>query len=167
MKNNLNIGGNQEIYRGLKIEEIENIFKKLSLYGLDLFGDSIEALQYEHDEDGAILKKAYENARDYKISTEGIDRSKTEKKIEILEDILKELEEDEIEYLNELLETDPIDVFNNPLIDTSSYNRTTKTSFLPFYEHPEPYDTIAGLVADEIYRRKIEGYKLTLKNKDK
>lgn len=49
-------------YMGLTQNEMEVLFKKLNSYGLGLLEGSIEALQYNYDEDASLLKEAYTNA---------------------------------------------------------------------------------------------------------
>ena len=148
---------NKEKYMNLKVKEIEELFKKINSYGLGLLEGSIEALQYNYDEDASLLKEAYTNAIAVR---EIVDRDQEQSlpvKITILRKSLKKITDKELKFMNDLLELDPSDVFNNP------YNSTNYDINSGF--NKDPYYEIRSYVIDEENDRKMN--KNTKKSKIK
>ena len=148
---------NKEKYMNLKVKEMEKLFKKINSYGLGLLEESIEALQYNYDEDASLLKEAYTNAIAVR---EIVDRDQEQSlpvKIAILRKSLKKISDKELKFMNDLLELDPSDVFNNP------YNSTNYDINSGF--NKDPYYEIRSYVIDEENVRKMK--KNTKKSKIK
>lgn len=148
---------NKEKYMNLKVKEMEKLFKKINSYGLGLLEGSIEALQYNYDEDASLLKEAYTNAIAVR---EIVDRDQEQSlpvKIAILRKSLKKITDKELKFMNDLLELDPSDVFNNP------YNSTNYDINSGF--NKDPYYEIRSYVIDEENIRKMK--KNTKKSKIK
>ena len=148
---------NKEKYMNLKVKEMEELFKKINSYGLGLLEGSIEALQYNYDEDASLLKEAYTNAIAVR---EIVDRDQEQSlpvKITILRKSLKKITDKELKFMNDLLELDPSDVFNNP------YNSTNYDINSGF--NKDPYYEIRSYVIDEENDRKMN--KNTKKSKIK
>lgn len=138
---------NKEKYMNLKVKEMEELFKKINSYGLGLLEGSIEALQYNYDEDASLLKEAYTNAIAVR---EIVDRDQEQSlpvKITILRKSLKKITDKELKFMNDLLELDPSDVFNNP------YNSTNYDINSGF--NKDPYYEIRSYVIDEENDRKM------------
>ena len=104
-------------YKNLTKGEIETIFDKMNGYGLDLLKDVIEAWQFNHEEDGSILKNAFDDMYDMKLNAEK-DEYKTPLSLTRgLKKSLKSMEDFELAFLEELLELDPYEVFgDNPYV---------------------------------------------------
>jgi len=148
---------NKEKYMNLKVKEMEKLFKKINSYGLGLLEGSIEALQYNYDEDASLLKEAYTNAIAVR---EIVDRDQEQSlpvKIAILRKSLKKITDKELKFMNDLLELDPSDVFNNPY---NSINYDINSGF-----NKDPYYEIRSYVIDEENVRKMK--KNTKKSKIK
>lgn len=148
---------NEKKYMGLTQNEMEELFKKINSYGLGLLEGSIEALQYNYDEDGELLQNAYNNAYAQREVEEGLNTQGLNVKKAILRKSLKKITDKELKFMNDLLELDPSDVFNNP------YNSTNYDINSGF--NKDPYYEITSYVIDEENVRKMK--KNTKKSKIK
>lgn len=148
---------NKEKYMNLKVKEMEKLFKKINSYGLGLLEGSIEALQYNYDEDASLLKEAYTNAIAVREIVDKDQEQSLPVKRAILRKSLKKITDKELKFMNDLLELDPSDVFNNP------YNSTNYDINSGF--NKDPYYEIRSYVIDEENVRKMK--KNTKKSKIK
>ena len=133
-------------YMGLTQNEMEVLFKKLNCYGLGLLSDTVEALQFNYDEDGELLKNAYNNAYAQREVEEGLNTQELNVKKAILRKSLKKLNKKELIFLKNVLDTDPIDVFNNPYSRNNDYNSIIENDC--HYE-------MSVYVNDETYKRSL------------
>ena len=107
MKNNTN---NVETYLGLTADEMEKLFKKINCYGLNLLEESIYAWQNDHHENGELLKGSYDKAL---ATREVVDRdNETTQAVKkaVLRKSLKRISEDELKFMEDLLELEPCEV---------------------------------------------------------
>ena len=141
MGNNLNI----ETYLGLTAKQMEKLFKKINCYGLNLLEESINAWQYDHHENGELLKGSYNNAlATREVVDRDFEKTQTVKKA-ILRKSLEKLTEKELKFMEDLLEVEPCEVDNSFIMDG-------------YYE-------INSYIIDEGNRRKYNAIKKRIKTK--
>lgn len=139
---------NEKKYMNLKVKEMEKLFKKINSYGLGLLEESIEALQYNYDEDASLLKEAYTNAFAVREIVDRNNEQSLPVKIAILRKSLKKISDKELKFMKNLLKLDPSEVFNNP------YNSTNYDINSGF--NKDPYYEIRSYVIDEENIRKMK-----------
>ncbi len=135
-------------YKKLTKDEIETVFDKMTGYGLDLLQDVIEAWQYDHEEDGKILKQAYNDIRQNKKESEyGLSTPRS--LIIGVKKSLKDMDSKQLSFIEEILEIDPYDVFgDNPYMSYDIDEDLQKE-----YVGVSPYEEICGYVNKERERR--------------
>ena len=102
-------------YKNMNEKEIRTTFDKLTLYGLDLLYEVVEAWQFNYEEDGKILKKAYIDVLEVKSYDNFDENNEPSVKVRRLKKSLADLNEKELAFLEDLLELDPFEVFiDNP-----------------------------------------------------
>ena len=110
--NNINV----LTYKGLTREELRNVFDSLNLYGMESLVSVIEAWQYEYEEDGTILKEVFDSVKEEKErNLNNRDRNPISDREELRRS-LSALSDKEFDFIGDLLELDPDEVFmHNPM----------------------------------------------------
>jgi len=123
-------------YKNLTKEEMKTVFNKMTGYGLDLLGDVIEAWQFNHEEDGTLLKKVYDDVRESKKQQEFEENTTAYSQIIGLKNSLKNMDGRQLTFIEDILELDPYDVFgNNPyLVDEDEDYQKENIGVNPYRE---------------------------------
>ena len=119
----------EKTFKRFTKDQIESVFDQLNLYGLELLMITVLAWEYNHEEDASILGDAYFDMYELKENDPNEEYRTPYSNRRGLKASLIKLENKEIEFLDELLDLDPNDVFvNNSYYDANDYEDVTVTS---------------------------------------
>ena len=112
----------EKTFKGFTKGQIESVFDQLNMYGMGLLSETVLAWEYDHEEDASILREAYDDMLELKEDDPKEEYRTPYSDRRGLKASLTNMEDDEIEFLDKLIELDPNDVFvNNPYYDESDY----------------------------------------------
>lgn len=141
------------MYKGLTMDELKTIFDSFNMYGLELLAPVVEAWQYEHEDDGEVLKEAFDSVYEEKEENQHNRERNFVDDQEGLKRTLRSLNNKEFEFVGELLELNPDDVFmHNPMesycdevIDEDYFDYFEENSEL---DEEEPFVILKGVFTD-------------------
>lgn len=119
----------EKTFKGFTKGQIESVFDQLNMYGMELLSETVLAWEYDHEEDASILREAYDDMFELKENDPREEYRTPYSNKRGLKSSLTNMEDNEIEFLDKLIELDPDDVFvQNPYYDESDYEDVSVTS---------------------------------------
>ncbi len=151
--NNINV----LTYKGLTREELRNVFDSLNIYGMESLASVIEAWQYEYEEDGTILKEVFDSVKEEKErNLSNRDRNPISDREELRRS-LSALSDKEFDFIGDLLELDPDEVFmHNPMEEYYGVEYVEDACEEEYDE--EPYIIFKGIYSDLAEERVVKKF---------